>query len=75
MYPFHHVTWKNFLGNSTDNKKVLCIQKKIIGIMTGVKRKIFSRKLFKKFSIPLARKFLLSLLLFVLDNMGKFQTD
>jgi hypothetical protein len=65
-----------FWGNSTDSKRVFIIQKKIIRIMAGVKRIISCRELFKKFSIlPLVSEFLLSLLSFVVNNMGKFQTN
>jgi hypothetical protein len=32
-----------YLGNSTDSKRVLIIQKKIIGIMAGVKRQVYCR--------------------------------
>jgi hypothetical protein len=65
-----------FWGNSTDSKRVFIIQKKINRIMAGVKRTVSCRELFKKFNIlPLAIKFLLSFLSFVVDNMEKFQTN
>jgi hypothetical protein len=65
-----------FWGNSTDSKKVFYIQKRIIRIMAGAKRRASCRELFKKFnSLPLASEFLLSLLSFVVDNMEKFQTN
>jgi hypothetical protein len=65
-----------FWGNSTDNKKVFYIQKKIIRILAGTKRRASCRKLFKKFNIlPLASEFLLSLLSFVVDNFETFQTN
>jgi hypothetical protein len=42
-------------------KKVFYIQKKIIRIMAGNKRRVSCRELFKKFNIlPVASKFLLS---------------
>jgi hypothetical protein len=64
-----------FSGNSMDNKKVFYIQKKIIGIMAGIKRRASFRELFKKINIlPLASEFLLSLLSFV-ANTEKFQTN
>jgi hypothetical protein len=54
-------------GNSTDSKKVFYIQKNIIRIMAGTKRRASCRELFKKFNIlPLASEFLLSL--FGVDN-------
>jgi hypothetical protein len=55
---------------------IFYIQKKIIWIMAGTKRKASCRELFKKFNIlPLASKFLLSLLSFVVDNLKTFQTN
>jgi hypothetical protein len=57
-------------------KKVFYIQKKIIRIMGGTKRRASCRELFKKFNIlPLASKFLLPLLSFVVDNIETFQTN
>jgi hypothetical protein len=65
-----------FWGNSTDSKKVFYIQKKIIRIMAGTKRRASCRELFKKCNIlPLVKEFLLSLLSFVVDNIEKFQTN
>jgi hypothetical protein len=44
-----------FWGNSTDSKTVFYIQKKIIRIMAGTKRRASCRELFKQFNIlPLA---------------------
>jgi hypothetical protein len=64
-----------FWGSSTDSKKVFYIQKKIIRIMAGTKRRASCRELFKKFNIlPLASKFLFPLLSFVVDNIETFQT-
>jgi hypothetical protein len=63
-------------GNSTDSKKGFYIQKRIIRIMAAAKRRASCRDLFKKFNIlPLASKFLLSLLSFIVDKMEKFQTN
>jgi hypothetical protein len=65
-----------FWGNSTDSKKVFYIQKKIIRIMAGTKRRASYRELFKKCNIlPLASTFLLSLLSFVVDNTETLQTQ
>jgi hypothetical protein len=64
-----------FWGNSTDSTKVFYIQKKIIRIMAGIKRRASCWEVFKKFNIlPLASKFLLSLS-FVVDNTETFQTN
>jgi hypothetical protein len=44
--------------------------------MVATKRRASYKELFKKFNIlPLASKFLLSLLLFVVDNMVRFKTN
>jgi hypothetical protein len=65
-----------FWVNSTDSKKVFYIQKKIIRIMAGTKRRASCRELFKKLDILLlASEFLLSLLSFVVDNIETFQTN
>jgi hypothetical protein len=56
-------------------KKVFYIQKKIIRITAGTKRRAKCRDLFKKFNIlPLASEFLLSLS-FVVDIIETFQTN
>jgi hypothetical protein len=60
-----------FWGNSRDSNKVFCIQKKIIRIMAGVKSRVSCRKLFR----PLASEFILCLLLFVVENLDKFQRN
>jgi hypothetical protein len=71
LLPFHPVTWNNF-GRKFARKKVFYTQKK----MTGTKRKAFCWELFKNFNIlPLASESLLSLLSYVVDNMGKFQIN
>jgi hypothetical protein len=63
-----------FWGNSTDSKKVFYIQKKIIRIMASTKMRASCRELFKKFNIlPLASKFVLSSLSFVVDNIETFK--
>jgi hypothetical protein len=65
-----------FWGNLTDSKRVFIIQKKIIRIMAGVKRRVSCRELFEIFSIhTLASEFLLTLLSFVVDDMEKSQTN
>jgi hypothetical protein len=65
-----------FWGNSADNKRVFIIQKKIIRIMAGVKRRVSCSELFKKFNVlPLVSEFLFSLLSFVLDKMEKLQMN
>jgi hypothetical protein len=39
------IIWRN----STDSKRIFIIQKKIISIMAGVKRRVSCREVFKKF--------------------------
>jgi hypothetical protein len=75
LFQFHQSYGVIFWENSTDSKRVFIIQKKIIRIMAGIKRRVSCRELFKKCNIlPLVSEFLLSLLSFVVDNMEKFQT-
>jgi hypothetical protein len=64
LFPFHNVMWNYFLRKlNRQQKKVFYIQKKIIRIMAGTKRKASCKELFKKFNIlPLASKFFVSLL-------------
>jgi hypothetical protein len=65
-----------FWGNSTDSSKVFYIQKKIIRIMASVKSRVSCRQLFQKFNIlSLASEFILCLLSFVVENLGKFQRN
>jgi hypothetical protein len=67
-----------FWGNSTNSKKkkAFYIQKKIIRITVGTKRRASCRELFKKFNIlSLASKLLLSLSSFLMNNTEKFQTN
>jgi hypothetical protein len=64
-------------GYSTYSRKAFCVKKKIIKIMTGIKRRSNCRELRKKCNnLPPVSRFMLSLLLlFVTDNMEKFETD
>jgi hypothetical protein len=65
-----------FWGNLTDSKRVFNIQNKIIRIMADVKNRVSCRELFKKFNIlPLGSELLPLLLLFVVDNTEKFQSN
>jgi hypothetical protein len=61
------------VGKINGQKKVFIIQKKIIGITAGVKRRVSCTDLFKKLNI--SPPLLLSLLSFVAINMEKFQTN
>jgi hypothetical protein len=60
-----------FWGNAVHSRKAFYIEKKIVRIMTGTKRRAASRKLFKKFIIlPLTRELLPSLL-FIICSEGR----
>ena len=62
-----------FWGNSTNNVRVFKLQKKVIRIISGVGPKDSCRDLFKKLNIlPLSCEYILSLMMFVIDNQTKF---
>jgi hypothetical protein len=70
IMPYGVIFWRNL----TDSKKVFYIQKKIIRIMAGTKRRASCTELFTKFNIlPVASEFLLSLSFVV--NIETFQTN
>jgi hypothetical protein len=61
-----------FWGNSSHSVKIFKIQKNIIRILTGCRGRDSCRDLFKKLKIlPLQSQYILSLLLFVVDNKNK----
>jgi hypothetical protein len=61
-----------FGGNSADVDKVFKLQKSIVRIMAGVRSRCSCRGLFKKMDIlPVP----FSLMIFVVDNLGSFQTN
>jgi hypothetical protein len=54
----------------------MCVQNKRSALMAGIKRRVLRRQLFKQFSIlPVASKFLLSLVLFTVNSMENFQIN
>jgi hypothetical protein len=58
-----------FWGNSTNACKVFKLQKRIIRIMSGVNMRRPCRDLFDKLHIlPVPWQYILSLMLFVIDN-------
>jgi hypothetical protein len=60
-------------GNSSHNLKIFRMQKKIIRIMTGGNNRASCRNLFRKLEImPLASQYILSLMLFVVNNKNLF---
>jgi hypothetical protein len=76
LLPLHYVIWNYFLGKLNRQQKVFYIQKKIIRVMAGTKRRASCRELLKEFNIlPLDSEFLLSLLSFVVNNLETFQTN
>jgi hypothetical protein len=65
-----------YLGNTSDSHKVFLMQKKIIRIMMRVGPTHIYRDLFKKLGIlPIPRVHLHSLMIFVVNNIDKFQTN
>jgi hypothetical protein len=62
-----------YWGNTSDSHKIFVIQKKIIRIMMGVGLNHTCRGLFKKLGIlPIPCVCLLSLMIFVVNNLDKF---
>jgi hypothetical protein len=62
-------------GKLTGSKKVFYIQKRVIRMMAGAKRRAYCRELFKKFNIlSVTSEVLLSSLSFVVDSMERFET-
>ena len=58
-----------FWGNSLHSSIIFRIQKKVIRIMEGCENTVSGRNLFKKLQIlPLTSQYLLSLLMFVVQN-------
>jgi hypothetical protein len=65
-----------FWGNSSDSKKAFTLQKKIVRIIVGTKPRTPCRDLFKKLQIlSLPSEYIFSLLNFVINNLGDFQTN
>jgi len=65
-----------FWGNSWHSSIIFRLQKKVIRIMEGCRNRVSSRGLFKKFQIfPLKSQYMLSLLMFVVQNRTLFLTN
>jgi hypothetical protein len=65
-----------FGGNSAGIDKVFKLQKTIVRIMAGVRSKCSCRGLFKKLDVlPVSCQYIFSLMIFVVDNLGSFQTN
>jgi hypothetical protein len=65
-----------FWGNSFGVDKVFKLQKRIVRIMAGVRSRCSCRGLFRKLDIlPVPCQYKFSLMIFVVDNLGSFQTN
>jgi hypothetical protein len=65
-----------FWGNSSHSSPIFRLQKKVIRIMEGCGSRVSCRNLFKKLQIlPLASQYILSLLMFVVQNKKLFSTN
>jgi hypothetical protein len=64
-----------FWGNSTNISRVFKLQKKVIRIISGVGPRDSCRGLFRKLDIlPLSCEYMLSWMLFVVDNQNNFRS-
>ena len=65
-----------FWGNSHHSSTIFRMQKRIIRIMMGIRSRDSCRDYFKRLKIlPLQSQYLLSLLLFVVDNRNQFKAN
>jgi len=65
-----------FWGNSTHAHQVFKLQKRVIRVMSGVGPRSSCRSLFRKLNIlPIACQYVLSLMLFIVDNQKDFLTN
>jgi len=65
-----------FWGNSSHSSIIFRIQKKAIRIMEGCGNRVLCRNLFKKLQIlPLTSQYMLSLLMFLVQNKNFFLTN
>jgi hypothetical protein len=78
-YTFFHLVMSYriiFWGNSSHSSIIFRIQKKAIRIMEGCGNRVSCRNLFKKLQIlPLTSQYMLSLLMFVMQNKNLFLTN
>jgi len=64
-----------FWGNATDSCKLSRLQKRVISLMLGARPGTSCRDLFKKLEIlPVPCQYILSVMLFMIDNSDKFLT-
>jgi len=65
-----------FWGNSSRSSVIFRLQKKAIRIMEGCGNRVSCRNLFKKLqTLPLTSQYMLSLLMFVVQNKNLFLTN
>jgi hypothetical protein len=65
-----------FWGNSAGADKVFKLQKRIVRIMAGVRSRCSCRGLFRRLDIlPVPCQNIFSPMIFVVDNLGSFQTN
>jgi len=65
-----------FWGNSTHAHQVFKLQKRVVRVMSGVGPRSSCRSLFRKLNIlPIACQYILSLMLFIVDNQEDFLTN
>jgi hypothetical protein len=64
-----------FWGNATNSYKVFKLQKRVIRIMSVTEPRVPCRGLFRRLEIlPVPCQYILSLMLFIIDNPNNFQT-
>ena len=65
-----------FWGNSTHVHPVFKLQKRVVRVMSGVGPRSSCRNLFRKLNIlPVACQYILSLMLFIVDNQENYPTN
>ena len=65
-----------FWGNSTHAHQVFKLQNRVVRVMSGVGPRSSCRILFRKFNnLPIACQYILSLMLFIVDNQKDFLTN
>lgn len=65
-----------FWGNSRHSNVIFRLQKRVIRIITGIRNRDSCREHFRTLKIlPLQSQYILSLLLFVIDNKGHFRRN
>jgi hypothetical protein len=65
-----------FWSNSSDRSKIFRLQKKVIIIMADVQKRESCKELFKNFHLlPIASKYLLAVITFIIGNIEMFQTN